>query len=84
MSYVARWRMSVACRQLCDTDNSLAAIADGVGYQDLAAFSRAFKELVGESPSSMADAAEQTTLTSSGQFETMPLICINHDIFAML
>ncbi|MBL4750149.1 MAG: AraC family transcriptional regulator [Amylibacter sp.] len=50
MSYVARWRMSVACRLLRDTDNNLAAIADEVGYQDLAAFSRAFKELVGESP----------------------------------
>ncbi len=50
MSYVARWRMSVACRHLRDTDTNLAAIANEVGYQDLAAFSRAFKELVGESP----------------------------------
>ena len=35
MSYVARWRMSVACRHLRDTDTNLAAIANEVGYQDL-------------------------------------------------
>jgi AraC-like DNA-binding protein len=50
MSYVANWRMNVACRILRETDRGLAAIAADVGYQDVAAFSRAFKALVGASP----------------------------------
>lgn len=50
MAYVARWRMSVACRLLRDTDLSLAQIAANTGYEDLAAFSRAFKSLVGDAP----------------------------------
>lgn len=51
MSYVASWRMNVACRLLSETEGGLADIAQHVGYQDVAAFSRAFKALVGESPS---------------------------------
>jgi AraC-like DNA-binding protein len=51
MSYVANWRMNVACRLLRETEGGLADIAQRVGYQDVAAFSRAFKSLVGESPS---------------------------------
>ncbi len=50
MSYVARWRMNVACRLLQDSNDSLAIIADKVGYKDVAAFSRAFKDLIGNSP----------------------------------
>lgn len=50
MSYVACWRMTVACQRLRDTDEHLDLIAGAVGYQDVASFSRAFKALVGESP----------------------------------
>lgn len=50
MSYVASWRMNLACRMLRESDRDLTAIATEVGYQDVAAFSRAFKALVGESP----------------------------------
>lgn len=50
MSYVSGWRMNVACRKLRETDEHLAEIAAAVGYQDVAAFSRAFKAHVGESP----------------------------------
>lgn len=50
MAYVAGWRMTVACRMLRDTDQDLAGVAGHVGYQDVAAFSRAFKALVGRSP----------------------------------
>lgn len=52
MAYVAGWRMNVACRLLRETEGGLAEIAAGVGYTDVASFSRAFKALVGESPSS--------------------------------
>ncbi|MCA3448549.1 MAG: AraC family transcriptional regulator [Rhodobacter sp.] len=51
MSCVAAWRMTVACRLLRDSGDGLAEIAQRVGYQDVAAFSRAFKALVGVSPS---------------------------------
>jgi len=51
MAYVASWRMTVACRLLRETEGGLAEIAPRVGYQDVAAFSRAFKALVGASPS---------------------------------
>lgn len=51
MAYVARWRMNTACRQLHETDDGLAEISQRVGYTDVAAFSRAFKAMVGESPS---------------------------------
>ncbi|MDX2205822.1 MAG: AraC family transcriptional regulator [Hyphomicrobiaceae bacterium] len=51
MSYVASWRMNVACRALQESDDGLQEIAASVGYQDVAAFSRAFKEIVGDSPS---------------------------------
>lgn len=51
MSYVASWRMNVACRLLRDTEGGLVEISQLVGYGDVAAFSRAFKVLVGQSPS---------------------------------
>jgi AraC-like DNA-binding protein len=50
MSYVASWRMNVACRMLLETRAPLTSIAARVGYSDVAAFSRAFKTLVGQSP----------------------------------
>ena len=50
MSYVARWRMNLAMRELADTDDGIAAIAARVGYHSLPAFSRAFKKLVGLPP----------------------------------
>ncbi|MGO9173242.1 MAG: cupin domain-containing protein [Rhodomicrobium sp.] len=50
MSYVASWRMNVACRMLRETEADLACIASEIGYADTAAFSRAFKAIAGESP----------------------------------
>lgn len=50
MSYVSNWRMTVACKKLRETSDNLDRIASAVGYQDVAAFSRAFKGLVGQSP----------------------------------
>lgn len=51
MAYVARWRMNTACRLLHETHDGLAEISQRVGYTDVASFSRAFKALVGSSPS---------------------------------
>lgn len=50
MAYVAKWRMNVACRKLVLARNGIDQIAAEVGYESLAAFSRAFKKHVGLSP----------------------------------
>lgn len=50
MSYVSAWRMNLACRLLREGEPSLARIASRIGYEDVAAFSRAFKASVGVSP----------------------------------
>jgi AraC-like DNA-binding protein len=50
MSYVTAWRMNCACRELRIGMKPLGEVAAEVGYQDVAAFSRAFKAHVGLSP----------------------------------
>jgi AraC-like DNA-binding protein len=49
MHYLALWRMQLASRLLAD-GRRLAVVAEAVGYESEAAFSRAFKKLVGTSP----------------------------------
>jgi AraC-like DNA-binding protein len=62
MQYLAMWRMQLASRRLLEGE-SVAEVATAVGYESEAAFSRAFKKLVGESPSSWRRA---TTTRASG------------------
>jgi AraC-like DNA-binding protein len=50
MHYVASWRMQVAMQKLRNTSASLAQVADRVGYESEAAFSRAFKKAIGVAP----------------------------------
>jgi len=52
MRYLAHWRMQLASRLLADGTAKVSAVALDVGYQSEAAFSRAFKEIVGVSPAS--------------------------------
>jgi AraC-like DNA-binding protein len=47
MQYLALWRMQLASRLLVE-GRHVAAVAGAVGYESEAAFSRAFKKLVGE------------------------------------
>jgi AraC-like DNA-binding protein len=49
MRYVTRWRMHVA-RDLLRNGKTVAATAGEVGYESEAAFSRAFKRVMGEPP----------------------------------
>jgi AraC-like DNA-binding protein len=49
MQYLALWRMQLASRLLAD-GGRVAEVAGQVGYESEAAFSRAFKKLVGEAP----------------------------------
>ena len=51
MQYLANWRMQVAANQLLSTTDSVVAVANRVGYDSEAAFSRAFKKVVGAPPS---------------------------------
>lgn len=51
MQYLMNWRMQLAANHLRSGMESIAAIADRVGYESEAAFSRAFKKAVGSPPS---------------------------------
>lgn len=50
MQYLAQWRMQLAAARLRESDAKLIDIALDVGYENEAAFSRAFKRTVGLSP----------------------------------
>lgn len=52
IEFATRWRMDLAARWLVETDWSVGEIADRVGYESPAAFSRAFSRLAGQSPKS--------------------------------
>jgi len=50
MVYVTKWRMNVASRLLGSTRRPVSEIAADVGYENLAAFRRAFKRHIGVPP----------------------------------
>ena len=50
MHYLASWRMQVASQELRNTNASLVQVAETVGYDSEAAFSRAFKKTFGAAP----------------------------------
>ncbi len=50
LSYLTRWRMQVAANHLRDDRLTLPEIADAVGYQAEASFSKVFKRLWGVAP----------------------------------
>jgi len=50
MRYLTRWRMQVAARLLAERGAKVSAIAQRVGYDSEAAFSRAFKRITGVPP----------------------------------
>ena len=50
MRYVTRWRMHMAVTSLKEDRAPLGELANRVGYQSEAAFSRAFKRFIGTSP----------------------------------
>jgi len=50
MHYLASWRMQVAAQELRNRSASLVQVANKVGYQSEAAFSRAFKKAFGTAP----------------------------------
>ncbi len=50
MQYLANWRMQVGAALLRNTNATVAAVAQEVGYDSEAAFARAFKRLMGTPP----------------------------------
>ncbi len=50
MQYLANWRMQVGAGLLRNTNATVASVAQEVGYESEAAFSKAFKRLVGSPP----------------------------------
>jgi AraC-like DNA-binding protein len=50
MAYLTRWRLQLGAQLLRSTNNSVAAIADEVGYESEASFNRAFKREFGLPP----------------------------------
>jgi len=66
MQYLARWRMQLAARRLLAGD-PVASAATAVGYESEAAFSRAFKKLLGEAPAAWRRANAGLSSTSARQ-----------------
>jgi AraC-like DNA-binding protein len=52
LRYLTRWRLALAARQLRETQEPLARIAERVGYDSEASFNRAFKREFGAPPAS--------------------------------
>ncbi len=50
IQYLTQWRMQLAAKRLADRNAKISVIASEVGYESEAAFSRAFKKSVGQSP----------------------------------
>jgi len=55
MQYLTLWRMQIAARLLADSSIKVAAVGHEIGYESEAAFSRAFKKIVGVSPAAWRD-----------------------------
>lgn len=51
IQYLTQWRMQIAARRLAEGGVKVATVAQEIGYDSEAAFSRAFKKFVGQSPS---------------------------------
>jgi AraC-like DNA-binding protein len=57
MRYLTAWRMQLATRLLAERATKVRTVAEAVGYDSEAAFSRAFTRLVGSNPAAWRDAA---------------------------
>ncbi len=62
MHYLTHWRMQIAARLLTDSSMKVAAVGREVGYESEAAFSRAFKKVVGASPANWRNEANDVSV----------------------
>ncbi|WP_088329192.1 AraC family transcriptional regulator [Lacimicrobium sp. SS2-24] len=61
MDYLTEWRMSLAYSKLQLSKDTVLSIALELGYQSEAAFSRAFKKVIGKSPGEVRKAYQLTS-----------------------
>lgn len=61
MQYLAKWRMQIASGLLTQGQSNIAKIAVDVGYESEAAFSRAFKKVVGMPPAAWRKSRQNGT-----------------------
>jgi AraC-like DNA-binding protein len=66
LEYVTEWRMQKALELLHQHDGKLVEIAQSVGYESDAAFSKAFKRVLGISPGEYRRSAEPAALSAKG------------------
>jgi AraC family transcriptional regulator, alkane utilization regulator len=66
IQYLARWRMLVARRLLIDSKLTVAEIAGRIGYESEAAFTRAFRRVVGLPPAAWRQANHSSSLDPPG------------------
>jgi len=66
MQYLAQWRMQLAAARLRDTDAKVIDVAMDVGYENEAAFARAFRRAVGESPAAWRRARRAAPAAGDG------------------
>ncbi len=60
MHYLASWRMQVAAQELRSRNTTLIQVANKVGYESEAAFSRAFKRAFGTAPATWRRSQSQS------------------------
>ncbi|QGZ57056.1 AraC family transcriptional regulator [Paraburkholderia acidiphila] len=60
MQYLARWRMQIAAQELLTGSKPIIAVAEQIGYESEAAFSRAFRREFGMPPAGWRKSKEKT------------------------
>lgn len=65
MQYLMRWRMLLACDRLQHSDDSVAIIAEALGYESESAFSTTFKRAVGCSPRQYSKSCDEDDLVDA-------------------
>ena len=63
MAYLTRWRLSMAAGRLQSSDETVAAVAEGVGYQSETAFNRAFRKQFDVPPAQFRRMRQSVTAT---------------------
>lgn len=59
MQYLKRWRLTLAARLLCSERSNLIQVAEAVGYESEASFSRAFKSEYGMAPGAWRNGGQE-------------------------
>lgn len=70
MRYVTRWRMHLALSALKEEDVTVGELADRLGYRSEAAFSRAFKRVIGVPPGAVGRSAQASFAVTAASAAT--------------